>query len=46
MKEKAEADRKNEIRDLDEARLLRAAIPLRKFLQSNVMAVVRRGLIG
>jgi len=45
VKEKAEADRKNEIRDLDEARLLRAAIPLRKFLQSNVMAVVRRGLI-
>ena len=44
MKEKAEADRKNEIRNLDEARLVWAAIdsrllqvviPLRKFLQSS-----------
>lgn len=40
-----EEERKEQIASLDESRLLRAAMPLRKYLQSSVMAVVRRGLI-
>merc|ERR1712232_328270 len=43
--ELAEQARKEQIASLDEARLLRAAMPLRKYLQSTVMEVVRKGLI-
>ena len=46
MRRKAEEEAKKEqIASMDESQLLRAAVPLRKYLESNVMAVVRRGLI-
>jgi len=41
----AEKARKEQIASMDESTLLRAAMPLRKYLQTHVMAVVRRGLI-
>jgi len=40
-----EQARKEQIASMDESQLLRAAMPLRKYLQSNVMAVIRQGLI-
>ena len=56
QKEKAEAEtakrkkqeeeaKKEQIANMDESQLLRAAVPLRKYLEGNVMSVIRRGLI-
>jgi len=41
----AEEARKDQIASMDESTLLRAAMPLRKYLQANVMATIRRALI-
>merc|ERR1712146_629177 len=41
----AEEMKKQEIAEMDESALLKAAMPLRKYLESNVMAVARRGVI-
>jgi len=56
LKEKTEAEaakRKSEeenakkelIANMDESQLLRAAVPLRKYLEGSVMSVIRKGLI-